>query len=497
MAQTKTDTNTKKEPKSSSKPPQDPTQPPDPGTAPGSPTKASKNWRKAITSVKTLVSPTTSTRDRSRSASRLGRRRTILPSLLSAQAATFTRRLTQAVSDPRTGWPSRQHGGSRYRRVKVLLTYWAETDDPAFGANRAARKLAQVFQDRYGFDALVWLIPVLQPQKALAAKLRQFARDDVGLEGPGEDLLIFWYGGSAREESRGGPVVWYGESSDGPTINSQIVPQILGASQADVLTIYDSPHALHGSNTTGPGLCEHLGAAAHDGYVAGFGDSGEDSGGASQSFTRALIRILDTPDRAVRGISVVDVHRKLVNRYHVATSAPTEQKMTGRASGDSWSSESKEEKQKRKNRRQRVFGEEAYLITRPWLPDALRQTPVYVHLSRCRPRIEAGPAASIVLGRLEWLGHTPAEVALMQLEGIAQAQNVHQASTNDGNEKGDESDDEGTVEVTVRMRLRAPPMEGARLGRWRDWILDAPPEARRLVSVVAKPLETNSKKTNA
>ncbi|KAK6829747.1 hypothetical protein PG987_010331 [Apiospora arundinis] len=492
MAQTQTDTSTKKKPESSSKLPQDLKQPPDPGTAPGSPTKASKNWRKAITSVKTLVSPTTNTtRDRSRSASRLGRRRTVLPNLLSAQAATFTRKLTQAVSDPRTGWPIRQHGGSRYRRVKVLLTYWAETDDPAFGANRAARKLAQVFQDRYGFDALVWLIPVLQPQKALAAKLRQFARDDVGLEGPGRICSSFGTAGRRGRKGAGGPVVWFGESSDGPTIDSQIVPQILGASQADVLTIYDSPHALHGSNITGPGLCEHLGAAAHDGYVAGFGDSG----GNSQSFTRALIRILDTPDRAVRGISVVDVHRKLVNWYHVATSAPTEQKMTGRASGDSWSSESKEEKQKRKNRRQRVFGEEAYLRTRPWLPDALRQTPVYVHLSRCRPRADAGAAGSIVLGRLGRLGHTPAEVALMQLEGIAQAQNVHQAPANDEG-KRDESDDEGAVEVTVRMRLRAPPMEGARLGRWRDWILDAPPEARGLVSVVARSLEVNNKKSN-
>ncbi|KAK8850927.1 hypothetical protein PGQ11_013406 [Apiospora arundinis] len=283
-------------------------------------------------------------------------------------------------------------------------------------------------------------------------------------------------------------------SSDGPTINSQIVPQILGASQADVLTIYDSPHALHGSNTTGPGLCEHLGAAAHDGYVAGFGDGGEGSGGNSQSFTRALIRILDTPDRAVRGVSVVDVHRKLVNRYHVAASPPTKQIMTGRVSGDSWSSESKEEKQKRKNRRQRVFGEEAYLRTQPWLPDALRQTPVYVHLSRCRPRTEAGAAGSIVLGRLRRLGHTPAEVALMQLEGIAQAQNQGLSSSDGGNY---DDDNEGAVEVTVRMRLRAPPMEGARLGRWRDWILDAPPEARGLVSVVAKPLEVSNKKTNS
>ncbi|KAK8859496.1 hypothetical protein PGQ11_010230 [Apiospora arundinis] len=134
------------------------------------------------------------------------------------------------------------------------MTYWAETD---------VRKLGQVFQDRYSFGTLVRLIPVLQPQQSLAAKLRQFARDDIGQEGPREDLLIF------------------------------------------------CPHALHGYHITGPGLCEHLGAAAHDGYVAGFGDRGGDGGGwgsgNSQSFTRALIRILDTPDRATRGISVVDV----------------------------------------------------------------------------------------------------------------------------------------------------------------------------------------------
>lgn len=127
-----------------------------------------------------------------------------------SQAARFTKSINEAVFSPDHGWAGR-HRGSRYRSVKVLLTFWAETDDPAFGAGAAAHALADMFRRRYGFDVLVWLIPVMQPQQALAAKLRQFARDAGARQRPGENLLIFWYGGSAREDEGGGSPLWFGE----------------------------------------------------------------------------------------------------------------------------------------------------------------------------------------------------------------------------------------------------------------------------------------------
>ncbi|KAK7961676.1 uncharacterized protein PG986_002501 [Apiospora aurea] len=420
--------------------------------------KLSKNWRKAIDAARqTLASTSAATKTR----------RQLSPSSNnttpeSSQAARLTRNINDALFDPLTpqnGWAGR-HRGTRYRSVKVLLTYWAETDDPAFGAAAAARALADVFQYRYGFDVLVWLIPVMQPQQALAAKLRQFARDADARQRPGESLLIFWYGGPAREdESDGGPPLWFGESFTGPTINSHIVPQVLGAAKSDVLTLYDNPHALHGYNVTGPGLCEHLGAAAYNGVVAGFAanysanasssadgvtSSGIDHRRYSLSFTRALIQILDSPDRAAQGISVLDIHRKLINRYQMATAA---------AKG----SESDEAK-------------EAALT---WKMDARVLPPVPV------PAAGRGGPASIVLAQL---GRQTLETTAIP----SPKENSQQGPEDvDEDEKESENDDGSAVELTMRLRLR-PPADTVDVGRWKQWILDAPPEARQLVFIQAK-----------
>ncbi|KAK8072974.1 hypothetical protein PG996_006322 [Apiospora saccharicola] len=360
-----------------------------------------------------------------------------------SQASRFTTAINEAVLsplNPHGGWAGRHYAGNHYRTVKVLLTFWAETDDPAFGAASAAHALAELFRRRYGFDVLVWLIPVMRPQQSLAAKLRQFARDVDARQRPGENLLIFWYGGSAREDEGGGAPLWFGESFGGPTINSQIVPQILGAGKSDVLTIYDSPHALHGHNVTGPGICEHLGASAHDDIIAGFvGESGSNDSGfrTPLSFTRTLIQILDNPDRAARGISVLDIHRKLVNRYRMAAATATGASV----------SESDEEKQLPTSKRNTFNGgDETYINrTQPFLPRALRQNPVYCHLSHCRPRSEGGPSS----------------IVLAQLGPPATFLQPRQAPSPDpngiGGERGENGDgDDGTAEVTVRLRLRPP-----------------------------------------
>ncbi|KAK7913922.1 hypothetical protein PG985_011625 [Apiospora marii] len=463
--------------------------------------KLSKNWRKAVDAVRRTIQASKSATTkkahplfRSRSRSRGGPGVTctnVTPE--ASQAARFTRAVNEAVYSPYSphhGWAGRLYpGGSRrYRSVKVLLAFWAETDDPAFGAVAVAHALADVFRGRYGFDVLVWLIPVMQPQQALAAKLQQFAREVDRRHLPGEDLLIFWYGGSAREGEAGGGPLWYGENFGGPTIDSQIVPQILGAARSDVLTLYDTPHALHGHAATGPGVYEHLGASAHDDIIAGFvGESSSTSYNGSRtplSFTHALIQILDKPDRAARGIAVLDIHRKLVNRYRMASAAVA----------DSRASESDEEEEEKEEapptttgtnsgghhyNKRRSRGENAYTTSpQPWLPRALRQTPVYCHLSRCRPRSEGGGPTSIVLSQL---GRPAPETFLEPRpapphgpEGV-------------GGEKGENGDgDDGAAEVTMRLRLRAP-ADAADIGRWKEWILDAPPEASQLVFIQAKP----------
>jgi hypothetical protein len=123
---------------------------------------------------------------------------------LKGRAALLTQTLRHAVED---GWKARHH--NRYRHVKVLLTYWAETDDPGFGADIAAKKLRDVFQRKYGFDVQIWLIPSFeQPQRALAAKLNNFVRNC----GQAGNLLIFWYGGAIKKNHDAkAPITWVGE----------------------------------------------------------------------------------------------------------------------------------------------------------------------------------------------------------------------------------------------------------------------------------------------
>ncbi|KAI0015722.1 hypothetical protein F4780DRAFT_50174 [Xylariomycetidae sp. FL0641] len=204
-------------------------------------------------------------------------------------------------------WPSRHH--SRYRGVYVLLTCWADgggVADPARSPTRLAWQLADMFAARYGFRTQVWLIPtVASPQQALAAKLSQFAE----AFGAPDTLLIFWYAGPALpSDGHNGVDVWYGREQD-PGIAARIVPQILGASRSDVLTLYDCGYSLYthdvrgGSSSSspsgGPAVFEALGARA------GYAEPGP--------FSRLLLRVLDSPFAAAQGLAAVDLHRKLVN----------------------------------------------------------------------------------------------------------------------------------------------------------------------------------------
>lgn len=119
-------------------------------------------------------------------------------------AGALTSLLKRAVRD---GWNSRYD--SRYKHVKVLLTYWADSGDTAPGAAKAASSLANVFKQVYDFGVQEWLIPsVDEPQQALAAKLQEWVR----YFGHEDNLLIFWYGGAARKIGSGAvPAIWHGE----------------------------------------------------------------------------------------------------------------------------------------------------------------------------------------------------------------------------------------------------------------------------------------------
>lgn len=125
----------------------------------------SERWNKVLEAVNTIVE-NKSTNVRS-------------------EASILQDRLNKTVTE---SWPRRYY--SRYREVTVLLTYWADPEDSTFGADKAAKELAEVFTGPYGFDVQIWPIPTIdQPQQFLAAKLAHVVRS----HGKKDSLLLFWW----------------------------------------------------------------------------------------------------------------------------------------------------------------------------------------------------------------------------------------------------------------------------------------------------------------
>jgi hypothetical protein len=182
------------------------------------------------------------------------------------------------------------------------------------------------------------------------------------------------------------------------------------------LTLYDCAHSLHGQNATGTGVYEHLGAGVSD-SVLGFHHPG--------SFTRSLIRILGQPEAVARGMSVLDLHRKLVNLSKYKWSSST-------LDGDGQST---------------LSDGHAESADRSWLLTKTPQSPVYCHISSCPPRTRGGPT-SITLSNLGY----PLEAFVYENRGEQ-------------------------VDVEVTLCLKNNDID---IGRWTEWITDAPSEAEQV-----------------
>ncbi|KAI1350812.1 hypothetical protein F5Y01DRAFT_325866 [Xylaria sp. FL0043] len=174
----------------------------------------------------------------------------------------------------------------------------------------AAYQLEGVLKRRYGIRAQVWKIPSLEnpPEHLLKEKIRHFV-DEFG--GP-DNLLIFWYGGHAKfvnaalnpfGDGNDGQVIWYG-LNDEPRISVKAITKVLGLARGDVLMLNDNPFAQHTyvSNINGPGLFELLGSGATDNDPA-----------TAASFTRTVAKMLDSSHVSDHGISVTELHRKLLD----------------------------------------------------------------------------------------------------------------------------------------------------------------------------------------
>ena len=107
----------------------------------------------------------------------------------------FAEDLNQAL---KTSFPS---GPNHYTAVHVLLLRWAEDD---LGIQSEISALHSVFEIQFHFDVEEWQIPSLNPTRALQKKLYGF-QDDHQSE---TELLIVYYGGHAKSDSRRGRSIW-------------------------------------------------------------------------------------------------------------------------------------------------------------------------------------------------------------------------------------------------------------------------------------------------
>ncbi|KAI0512984.1 hypothetical protein F5B22DRAFT_648080 [Xylaria bambusicola] len=255
------------------------------------------------------------------------------------------------------GWPRRHH--SRYRNAHALLVCWADSDSvhpaepysppqslvtpgrstlshelsPAQATSKVdvrgssgmarhntgqgpfvsvAHQLADVFESRYGIQAQVWKVPLLDnAQEMLTWKMKHFV-DEYG--GP-DNLLIFWYGGMAelssprstgespaRNSLNAGEVIWYGSKSK-PGITARTVTKALRLARADVFMLNDSPFAqqVYTSHINDPQSFELLGSGSTD------------PNRSTPSFTRTLALMLESPHLSSNGVSVRQLHRKLLD----------------------------------------------------------------------------------------------------------------------------------------------------------------------------------------
>ncbi|KAK4176795.1 hypothetical protein QBC36DRAFT_300835 [Triangularia setosa] len=213
-----------------------------------------------------------------------------------ADFPTFLSHLTDAVS---AAWSDRL--STRYRKVKVLLMSWEQDD---LGVDDEVKPLASVFRGLYHYDTEIWKIPTRRATVEFSKKVTNLV-DTYGQEG---NLLIFYYGGHARpNEQAGGSPVWVANRSrDTPTVPSSIIHSLLSDADCDVLLLHDACHAIQaGEPSTGKGVVETIAACGFESVAAEVGP---------HSFTSSLIQELAHAAHTTEWLSVVELHRRLINR---------------------------------------------------------------------------------------------------------------------------------------------------------------------------------------
>ena len=107
----------------------------------------------------------------------------------------FAEDLNQAL---KTSFPS---GPNPYTAVHVLLLRWTEDD---LGVEVEISALRKTFETGFHFDVEEWQIPSLNSTRALQKKLYNFQE----VHQSETELLLVYYGGHAKADSRRGRSIW-------------------------------------------------------------------------------------------------------------------------------------------------------------------------------------------------------------------------------------------------------------------------------------------------
>ncbi|KAI0410131.1 hypothetical protein F4802DRAFT_593000 [Xylaria palmicola] len=414
--------------------------------------------------------------------------------------------LQAALND---AWPRRAH--SPYKNVKALLVCWAD-NDPAFNAESplpspglctpnsirsgsassarpsvgtgkqacpsangedkrqghfisAAHQLAGVLTRQYGIDSQVYLIPSLEnPQDMLAGKVKHFVDEYGGRD----NLLLFWYGGRAefsgipyKNATLGnnitGELIWHG-LRDEQGVCARTITRVLGSARADVLMLNDSPFAQHAyiGHLSGPGTFELLGS----GLTTASRD--EPYPQREASFTRTLTLMLDSNYIASRGITTLDLHRKLldiispahasIETVRASSSSPSRSVGSPLAPSPAPSVRTDGQHSSRTNR----MPASPLVVARGHVLDKILipAYPVYSQFMQAAP-LEHGARRTIVLSRL----------------GVPLGEEPNYARF-------------GASKVRFEIRLDRPYLD---VRRWREWALRAPGGAAEVsVKMVGK-----------
>ncbi|KAK0609669.1 hypothetical protein B0T17DRAFT_593977 [Bombardia bombarda] len=322
-------------------------------------------------------------------------------------------------------WPTRSK--KRYTKVKVLLISWDKDD---LGVSSEIAALKSVFEGLYHYEVEGWKIPSIQAPILLAQKIANLLQT----EGEKGNLIILYYAGHARpNEQPGGSPVWVANRSrDSPKLQSSVLHSLLGEIDCDVLLLYDCCHAIQaGEALSGEGVVETLAACGFESIAAGVGD---------HSFTSSFIDELAEAARTQKWLSVVELHRQLINRLQAWKSKV-------RFTDDTNSTVALDER-----------------TGRPLFEPPYRRTPIYCFLSK-KPR-------TILLSPLpaSTLSNSRQEFVLLNTPTIQQRQ-IPSRDT----------------EVLISVRLRGDRLSAERWKQWKEWLLEAPPEAQGITIDAAYP----------